>query len=501
MIRLQGTCGFFAVILATAGCKVGPDPVRPETSAQRAEGFVNASEYQKMNSAPVGPWWEQFNDPVTNQLVQTALENNTDLKIAAARILESKALLKAAWGQRLPQLGAGAGYDRRKNSFTLPQIGRVGIYSTTYDVGLTASWQIDLFGKLARQHDAAWAEMLATEADREALLHTVIAEVVRLRARIATLGRRLEIARANTASWQITYDTVERRYKKGVATALEFRLARENLAATRAAEPQVEYLLRTAQHALDVLLGRQPGTGEPMQDTLSELPPVDPPPVGIPAALLDRRPDLKAAELRQAAATYQVGVAIANLYPDLNIAATGGYTADVIKDLFQPETKVYSLILDAAWRFFSGGTLRAQVKAARARAEAAAAQYALLVLNALREVEDALVREETARRSHSEVKVRLSEATAAENLARERYQRGVDRLILVLESERRRRLAQNELNLAQEALWDARIDLFLALGGDWFPAPEGEGNSERTDEGEQVASPEPAAEAQTPIGT
>jgi NodT family efflux transporter outer membrane factor (OMF) lipoprotein len=485
------------VFLAAAlgGCVVGPDASRPANSAEQADAFIEATEDQNGREAPMGPWWHEFDDEVTDRLVGLALEQNIDLKVAAQRVLEARALLAASWGQKLPQISVGAGVDKRKNSFVLPQIGRVAIRSTTYDAVVAASWQVDIFGKLERQRQASEADLSATQAEQEALLHTVIAEVVRLRARIAVLTRRLGIARANVESWHRSFDTIERRYRQGVASALEYHLAKENLANTRALVPQVEYQLKSAHQALDVLLGRRPGTGPLLEDTLSDLPPLEPPPVGLPAALLDRRPDLRAAEMRQAAATARVGVAVADLYPDLVLGASAGYASDKLSQLVRPETFVWGLLADTAWRVFSGGTLRAQAQAARARADAAALQYGQLVLDALREVEDALLREETARRSYEQIRIRVAEATAAERLARERYQRGVERLIVVLESERRRRIAQDEQILAQDIVWNARINLFLALGGSWAET-EGEpgGESPATSTGDVAMPREPAAE-------
>lgn len=485
-----------AALLAAGlvGCVVGPDAARPANSAEEADTFMEASGEQRAREARMGPWWHEFDDEVTNRLVQIALEQNIDLKVAAQRVLEARALLAASWGQKLPQITVGAGVEKRKNSFVLPQVGRVAIRSTTYDALATASWQADIFGRLERQRQASEADLFATEAEREALLHSVIAEVVRLRARIAVLTRRLEIARANVESWQRSFDTIERRYRQGVASALDYHLAKENLANTRAVVPQVEYQLKSSHQALDVLLGRRPGTGPFLEDTLSDLPPLEPPPVGLPAALLDRRPDLRAAEMRQVAATARVGVAVADLYPDLVLGASAGYASDKLSQLVRPETFVWSLLADTAWRVFSGGALRAQAQAARARADAAALQYGQLVLDALREVEDALLREETARRSYDQIRIRVAEATAAERLARERYQRGVERLIVVLESERRRRIAQDEQILAQDTMWNARINLFLALGGSWVEVEDESDDEALPSSSEDVAMPpEPAA--------
>jgi outer membrane protein TolC len=189
--------------------------------------------------------------------------------------------------------------------------------------------------------------------------------------------------------------------------------------------------------------------------------------------------------LRAGAATLGIGVAMADLYPDLTISVTGGRAASRLHELDDPQSLVWSLLMEAGWKVFAGGSLRANVDAAKARAEAAAANYAGAVLRALQEVEDALVREDTARRRYADVQTRVNEALAAESLANDRYQRGVESLITVLETERRRRIAQRDLLSTRQTVWDARINLILALGGDW----QGEETAAAVD-----ADAEPASE-------
>lgn len=449
-----------------AGCTVGPEASRPASVADGAESFVGPQQAVR-ETEEVTRWWETFGDGVTNDLVGRALEHNADLKAAAARVAEARALLGVARGQRLPQVNFSSTAQRDRNNFTLPMAGRVQTLSTTYDVGGSVSWQADLFGKLKRQEQGAAFELMATEADQQALEHTIVAETVRARVQVATLTRLLKVAKANTENFERTMGVIERRYERGVASAVELRLARENLAASKAREPDVEYQLRAAQLALDVLVGEQPGTGEDAGDTLSELPPIDQPPAGLPIALLDRRPDLMASQFRNYAETAGVGVAMADLYPDVSISASGGWRADRTRDLFDGDTLVWSLVGEVAWKVWAGGTLRAQVDAAKARVERTAAEYAQDVLEAMQEVEDALVREETARRAHELRNTQLDEARQAERLARDRYERGVENILTVLETEQRRREAENARVVEQQTLWNARVNLFLALGGDW----------------------------------
>jgi NodT family efflux transporter outer membrane factor (OMF) lipoprotein len=312
---------------------------------------------------------------------------------------------------------------------------------------------------------------------------------------VATAEWALDINRGITRSWEATTRTVDRRYRAGVAGAVELHLARENLAASRASEAVIEAQLEQARLALDVLVGRRPGSAEMLPDTLPELPSLDPVPLGLPAALLDRRPDLRRAEMQLEAATYGVGAAVANLYPDLSLTGSVGENGDRINDL-DISNFVYNIVANLTGPIFTGGQRRADVEAARARAEQAAASYAGAVLEALREVEEALVVSEASLASYDLTTERVFEARAADRLAKERYQRGVESLLTVLETERRLRLAEQAIIANTSDVWNSRIDLFLALGGDWGtdpdadqlepltasePLSEGDGSAERAD--------------------
>ena len=449
-----------------AGCTLGPEPERPTTVADVGASYVYAPEAEAEPLPDVTPWWREFGDQTTTELVELALAHNTDLRAAAARVLEAEANLDRAGGARLPQVGYGAAASKQRNSFVLPNIGRQTIDSTTYSYNFNVSWQADLFGRLKRTQQSTWASLLAEEAAREAVVHSVVASVVRARVLVATTAWALDINEQITASWESTTRTVDRRYRAGIAGAVELHLARENLASAQASEATLQGQLQQARLALDVLVGRRPGSAEMLPATMPQLPSLDPVPLGLPAALLDRRPDLRRAEMQLSAATYGVGAAIANLYPDLSLTGSVGESADSINDL-DLTNFVYNIVANLTGPLFSGGQRRADVDAAKARAEQAAAVYAGVVLNALREVEDALVLGESSVENFNLTTDRVAEARAADSLAKQRYQRGVETLLTVLETERRLRLAEQAIVNSTISVWNARIDLFLALGGDW----------------------------------
>lgn len=454
-----------------SGCNVGPDYQRPSTAATDAKaykwlpqewaGAVDANEPNLPNA-----WWESFQDPATNDLVVRALLKNTDLQSAAAAVDRSRALLAAAFGARLPEADLGFNRTRQQLSFNFP-MGRESFIAEGYTLDLGISYMVDVFGKLRRAENAAEYDLFAAESTRQALAYAIVARVVRTRIEVATQQRLLEINGKTISNWQRALEIIERRYQQGISPSVDVYIAKENLANALAQKALIEQTMVLTLHALDVLCGQAPETTDMLADALPPLPTLSAVPAGIPAHLLDRRPDVRSAEMRLAAATERVGVSIAQMYPDLTLTATGGYASDHFRDLVRSETEVYAFIVNAFMPLFKGGRLKAGVEAAEATARQAAADYSGAVLVAMKEVEDALVKQQKLAERIEQLDERVEQAGEAERLATQRYLEGVDDLLLVLETERRRRNADNELALAQGDLWTARVELFLALGGDW----------------------------------
>jgi multidrug efflux system outer membrane protein len=458
-----------AAVALISGCMVGPKYNRPETAAEKPSGYYQAGQnIQDVNMlAATDTWWLRFGDETTTQLVKKALENNYDLKAASARVLQAEAAFIQRKGAQLPQVSAS--FDRTMTRSDMSDLvpGSGVTKDRTYATQFNISYVLDLFGKLKHSERAAWQDLLATQASKQTVVHSLIAAVINTRITIATLQNELDVAMANTASRQKTLEIVERRYRKGLASPVEVRLARENLAASKSTEPAFELSIIQAQFALDVLLGQRPGSSQELERTLPDLPDLEPVPVGIPAALLDRRPDLRIAEHSLKAANERIGVSIAQLYPDLNFIAGVGWRSGTSDSMYPDSAYVYSTVFSAVQPIFTGGQLQAQVDATEAIFQELAAGYAGAVLVAMKEVEDALVAEQKLQQQLKEVQIRFEEAKAAEELSRDRYQQGVSPLLLVLESERRRRIAETELALLKGRLWANRVNLFLALGGDW----------------------------------
>lgn len=459
------------------GCSMNPHYQRPDNKNFTGERFIQTQTESFQKDLDVNQWWRRFDDPTLNKLIEQALTNNIDLRIASANVLESEALIRSARGVRLPQINTATSSDR---SFTGTNTGSIFAggarrsYFTTNQLVGQVSWQADLFGRLRSIQEAATADWQATITDQIALTHTVIADVIRQRAELAIAIHRLHIAQDILTARERTLEIVTRRYESGLSntSAVDIRLARENVFAATANIAALEQSLSLTQHALDVLLGTRPGALFISDSELITLPQLDESIIGVPTQLLDRRPDIRAAEFRTIAANARVGVALADLFPDLTITGSLGWRDNEPSGLFNPNTLFGNILGQLAHATYTGGQRSAETDAARARLEIAAHTYSGIVLQAIREVEDALIQNQKLSNRLITLKQRASEARLAEKISLDRYARGVEDLLIVLETERRRQDAEVELLNVELDYWNARINLFLAIGGDWLSDDE-----------------------------
>jgi multidrug efflux system outer membrane protein len=459
-----------AVLACLSGCMVGPDYTRPDTVVSDVDRFAwLPADWDDVNQPDkLGPWWKQFNDPVLNDLVDQALMANTDILVALSTIDQARGLVQQAYGLRFPEVTYGMGGERTRQSFSFgPLGGRIVFINDNYSQGFNLSYMLDIFGALKRSHQAAIKDMLASEADCEALMHAIVAQVVGTRIDMVTQSRLLDITSATIRSWERASEITQQRYEGGLTSPLDVYFSKQNLADARAQKTIVSQQLAMLTHAMNVLCGASPSSALDTQILLADVPPLTSPPVGVPAQLLDRRPDVRAAEARLAAATDRVGVSMAQLYPDLVVTASGGIVGDEFYQMYDINNRVYGLGLNLAGPLFNGGRLRGGVKASQAAAEQALQAFAGKVLVALQEVEDALASEYFVRQriTHYEESAQLAEDTQA--LANQRYLQGAESILTVLEAERAKRLAQIQLVRTQGQLWLARVQLYLAAGGDW----------------------------------
>jgi len=454
-----------SAFLILSACAMGPDYERPQTKAATLEKFINAPEDAEQETATMSKWWENIGDEKLNELVKILLTDNLDLKAAGERLIQANERVYAQQGAYFPTLGANSGVARSATSSD--------VYTTNYELGLATSWQVDLFGKIKEIVNSAQANYLASRAENEALIHSLIAALLQKRIEISANAKRLELAENIAKSRKNTLESVERRYRSGVAStsALEVRLARENLASAQATATGLKADLTDSSYDLDVLLGRAPGTTILEAADFPAIPRIRDFTIPPPLALLDRRPDLQTSELRLIAANADISVAIAELYPNLTFGGNIGTAGSKLSDLFSSGQIGWSLLGNIALKIFEGGKLRANIRISEARARELMHIYEKDVLNAVKEVESALQREDNTYLEVTKLEENVDEAKKAAELAENRYRQGIIPLLDLLDIQRRAQIAEQSLITAQQSLWNTRIALYLALGGDWEITP------------------------------
>lgn len=502
--RLSGLCGpklcallLLAAAATLSGCTLAPEYSPPLTAAHTARSFENApagrrAEPQRVESH-MARWWRHLEDPLLDRFVAELRRDNLDLKQAAARLEQAWEQRNMDLGSLFPSLSAAAAANR--NFSPTEEFGNIfggaagppggggvqRVYDTSIEANLRFSWQLDVFGRLRSRAAASEARAEAVRSEGDALLHTLVAQLARNRVAISALDRQLELTRKIVDTRERTLDIVQTRYEAGTAdvSAADVHLARESLDSARADIPDLRQQLRSRAYAVDVLLGQPPGTTDPLQSPMPIARTPEEAPVGLPAGLLDRRPDLRGAELRVMAEYRDIGVAVADMYPDLTLSGRLGFEDDSFSTLFASERMVGSIVSEIMTRLFQGGRLRARVRLEKAQAEEMALEYAQSVLVAIREVEEALLHERQLDLRISELKSAAAAARRAQRLTLARYERGLATLLDVLQAQRRSYAAGIELIRARQARWNARVDLYLALGGDWLG---GGGGGETKDE-------------------
>jgi len=446
--------------LSVAGCAVGPDYERPELDLPETWRVDAESAVELANTA----WWEQLGDPVLDELIAAALAENLDMRIAAARVAQFGGALQATRAGFMPQLGYGVGADRARSSeFLLP--GGADPYSTQYQAALSASWQLDLFGRVRRESEAAQARVYASEQGRRGVMLTVTAGVAVGYVTLRALDRQLEIAEATAANFEQTLSLFELRHREGVISRLEVAQVESQYQQAVAAIPRLQGQIAEQENLLSILMGRSPGP-IPRGLGLTELslPEV---PAGLPATLLEQRPDVLQAEQNLVAANADVGAARALYFPDITITGTIGQVSNVLDDLLERAARSWLIGGSVSGPIFTGGAISGQVAIAEGAREEALLAYQATVLDALREVNDGLVGVDATDSVTAALIRRVSTLREYSTLARMRFDAGASSYLDVL-------IADNELFAAELAEVSARqaqyvnmVNLYRAMGGGW----------------------------------
>ena len=454
-----------SVAALLAACAVGPDYEAPATPATPFIAAQTAGvEEQPFEAA----WWEQFQDPVLDRLIERALTDDLDLKIAVARVEESRAYLGASRRDRWP--GVVAEVSRTESKQQQPLFTTDRIDTESYDAGLATFWELDLFGRVRRGVEAAGAEADAAVAGLRDAQVLIAAEVARNYVELRGAQKRLGVARQNLGYQQDTLDLTRVRLELGRGSELDVASAAARLAATEATIPPLEAAEAVAANRLAVLLGERPGALAAELSFREIAPHLTTIAVDSPAALLQRRPDIRAAERELAAATARIGVAKADLFPRLTLSGFIGFVAGDADELGESSSRAWSLSPVLSWAGLERGTY-AGVRVSEARAQAALAAYELTVLRALEETENAFVTYGSHReRLESVVEQATASRTAAE-LARVQYREGALDFLRLLDAERTLLQAEDEVASAEANLNASVVLIYKALGGGWEAAP------------------------------
>jgi NodT family efflux transporter outer membrane factor (OMF) lipoprotein len=479
------------VLLAflAGGCanipSVGPDYHAPETKtpARWSEPLTGG---ETNSAAATTAWWKNFHDAELDSLIERAACSNLDLRIAQARVREARAEYGIAVGNLLPTVDASGSYARQRESQNQPLVGPgdrlppgIPFENNLYQSGFDASWEIDVFGGKRRAVEAAKAQVAAAQFGQRDVLVTLLGEVARNY--VATRGyqRELEIARENIHAQERVLAITQNRFTNGLANNLDVQQAATLLANTRASVPTLETALQAAIHRLGVLLGQPP---EALQTELSSVAPIPatPPevPVGLPSELLQRRPDVAQAERQLAAATANIGVAKADLFPKFYLTGIAGYQSVSASDWFSGGSRFWSVGPTVQWNIFDAGRIRANIKIQNARQEQALAAYEQTALSAFEDVENALVayaKEQVCRRSLEDA-VKSSQESL--RLANQLYTNGLSDFINVLDAERSLYQAQDALVQSDRTVSTDLISLYKSLGGGWEVETKGQAIAE-----------------------
>jgi len=461
-----------ALALALAACTVGPDYVRPDPPAPALFRGTPDAAPPAAQAEPGGPFWQAFGDPVLAALVDDALAANHDLRVALARYDRAQALLREARLDHVPTVTAGAeAASRRDSAAQRPGASRAERDGEAYAAGLSAAWELDLFGRIRRGVEAGRADARAGLADLQAAQVAIAGEVAQAYLALRGAQERLRVARRNADNQRDTVDLVRARFDAGRDSEFDTARAGAQLEATRARIPALEAEVAVAIHRLGVLTGRTPDALAARLEAPAPLPTlphaVDP---GTPGALLRRRPDVAAAEARLHAATARIGVATADLFPRFTLGGLLGSQALDAGALFERDSETRLVALGVDWSFLDMGRVRARIAAAGADADAALARYEQAVLLALEDTENALVRLDRARVEDEHLERAARDSARAAELARVRFDAGAIGLLEVLDAERTRLQAEDAFAAARTRSASAAVALYRALAGGWPPS-------------------------------
>lgn len=473
-MKLHALTGSILLLTTLTGCMLGPNYERPGGLTPDSFRGVESGTLVTSRTTTFAdlPWWQIYRDPQLQELIRTALAENPDLLLMAARVEEAQANLGIVSADLWPQVGAQASASRTRTPEAMRQMvvpaAPDGVFAPSrnnlFTATLYSTYELDLWGRIRRNREAATRQLEATEAEREAVVSGLITEVVRSYYTLLELDREMEITSATLQARLKTLELMEARRRHNIASNLEVSRYEAEVAATRAQQAELYQQIFQVENALSVLIGRSPQEIRRGLDFNLQPEPPDVP-VGLPAAVLDRRPDLRAAEKQLEAATANIGAAKAAFFPSISLTGEAGFRSTALGDLLEADSFGWSIAGNVVQSVFDGGRRWYNLRATRARQEQALQNYRSVILNALREVSDALV----ARRQKHEQRLELiAQADAlreAVRLVTLRFDAGQSSYLELLNAQQQLYAAEVRVERARLEEMLATVRLYKALGG------------------------------------
>jgi multidrug efflux system outer membrane protein len=463
--EMRNPASLFLLALLLGGCAVGPNYKRPKVDAPTV--YRGTTPEQAANAGPASlgdqKWWDVYPDDELQKLIRTALQQNYDVRIAAARILQAQAQLGITRADQFPSIAAGAAASEQRSaqSKIIP-----AFTSSANQVNLSLAWELDFWGKYRRSTEAARANLLASEWARQEVISTLVANIATAYFQLRELDLELEISKSTLGSRQNSLKLTQLLADHGATSMLDVRQA-EQLVFTAAEQvPDLERRIEQQENFISTLLGQNPGAvGRGRK--LTEQPHAPEVPAGLTSALLERRPDIRQAEQQLIAFNARIGVAKASYFPQINLTADAGYQSSALTGLFSSPAGLWSFGGALTQPIFEGGRLRNNVRLTEAQKQEAVIIYQQTIQEAFREVSDALIGYRKNQEFRVQQELLTRSAQDAAHLSDIRYKGGAASYLEVLTNQTNYFSAELNLAQAQRNELLALVSLYKALGGGW----------------------------------
>jgi multidrug efflux system outer membrane protein len=458
---------FAPIVLAAciSGCTVGPNYKRPNVDVPTTYRAAPANDAET-SAAALGDakWWTVFQDEELQNLIRLALEQNYDLRIAATRVLQAQAQLGITRADQFPTLSGGAGFGSNRQA---ANVLFHGFEETSGQLSLSASWELDFWGKYRRATEAARANLLASEWGRRAVVDTVISNVATAYFELRALDLQLEISKQTLASRQDSLKLEQALEQNGSTSLVDVRQSEQLVYTASETIPNVERQIEQDENLINSLLGRNPGPVDRGRKLTEQPHPPSVPP-GLPSALLERRPDIQQAEQQLVAANAEIGVAKAAYYPDISLTGSAGFQSPALAKLFTGPASLWNVGPTLTVPIFTAGKIRSNVKLTEAQQQQALLTYQQTIQQAFHDVSDSLIAYQKNREFREQQELLTASAQDSARLAEIRYQAGVASYLEVLTNDTNYFAAQLNLAQAQQNELTALVQVYNALGGGWI---------------------------------